>query len=212
VRIVMFVWLFAITLAQGSEPKFSVSGPAGQLDPALVAKFVAWVEPSIKQYPPRFNDKAMQKQVTEATRHVVSELDAADLSSSNNQELVTNAAFIYAMAYNIDLGTAPKAKRTFELAIALNPDDRRANYLFGMFLASTKKLHSDALRYLERADELGEKDAQFTIGLLLVEKGEKEKGLALLESYAKQHPESEHTRKVIESIKNGTLTFRQNDG
>jgi Tfp pilus assembly protein PilF len=115
------------------------------------------------------------------------------------------------MAHNINLGTAAKAKRTFEQAISLNPEDRRANYLFGMFLASTQTFHFDGLPYLEKAYSLGEKDAQFTIGLLLVEKGEKEKGLAMLEASSKEHPESEHTRKVIESIKNGSLEFHQSD-
>jgi tetratricopeptide (TPR) repeat protein len=212
VRLAALIWLFAITLAKAAGPVASVSGPTGKLEAVRVEEFVAWVEPFIKQYPPHFKDETNKKQVVEATRRVVSELDATDLSSVTEQQLVTDAAFIYAMAHNINLGTAPKAKRTFERAISLNPDDPRTNYLFGMFLASTQTFHFESLPYLEKAFALGEKDSQFTIGLLLVEKGEREKGLAMLEACAERHPESEHIRKVIESIKNGSLEFHEGDG
>jgi len=212
VRIAVLTLLFFATAAQALEPVDSVVGSSGQLDAVRVADFVAWAGPLMKQYPPHFKSEADQKQVVDVTRRVVSELDSADIPSLKDQHLLADAAFIYAMAYNVNLDTGPQAKRTFEQAIALKPDDRRSNYLFGMFLASTKRFHFESLAYLEKANALGEKDAQFTIGLLLVEKGEKDKGLAILEAYAKEHPESEHTRKTIEAIKNGSLTFQQSDG
>jgi tetratricopeptide (TPR) repeat protein len=114
-----------------------------------------------------------------------------------------------ARLHNLDLPTSLKAKQAFERAIAINPNDRRANYLFGMFLISTKAYHFDSLPYLQKAYALGEEDALFSIGMLLVRKDEKAKGLEALEKYAKVRPESVQTRRVIEGIKNGTLTFHE---
>ncbi len=207
-RFIVLSLLFFALVAEAADPVTSVSNSAGKLNVAKVEEFISWAAPFIKQYPPRFQDEAHQKQVVDVTRHVVSELDSVDFSSVKDQKLITNAAFIYAMAHNVDLGTAPKAKNTFEKAVALNPNDRSANYLFGMFLASTQAFHFESLPYLEKAYVLGEKDAQFTIGLLLVEKGDKEKGLVILEAYAKEHPESEHTKKVIKRIRDGSLKFK----
>jgi hypothetical protein len=184
----------------------------GKLDPAKLELFVAWVEPSIRQYPPRFKDKEHQDQVVGATQGVVKELLATDTSQVKDQKTVTNVAHTFAMAHNIDLGTAKQAHATFEKAISLNPEDRRTNYLFGMFLIATKAHHFDGLPYLEKALALGERDALFSIGLLLVEKGENEKGLVALETYAKEHPEDTHTRKIIQAIKDGKLKFKSSDG
>lgn len=208
-RLLTFCAFFiAATIAEAS----SVLGPDGKPSASHVSAFVASVEPFIREYPPRFKDNQHQEQVLGATKQVVVELETADLSSVKDQKLLTDIAHTFAMAHNVNLGTAPKAKSTFESALALNPNDRRTNYLFGMFLISTRAYHFDALPYLEKAHSLGEKDALFSIGLLLVQKGEKQKGLEALEAYAREHPESSHAQRVIKGIKDGTLKFHERDG
>ena len=187
----------------------SVLRPDGTLDPARLAAFVAWAEPCIRDWPPRLTGSDHQAQVLDSTRRVVEELDAVPVSAITDQRTLTNIAYSLAMAHNLDLPTSLKAKQAFERAIAINPNDRRANYLFGMFLISTKAYHFDSLPYLQKAYALGEEDALFSIGLLLVRKDEKAKGLEALEKYAKVRPESVQTRRVIEGIKNGTLTFHE---
>lgn len=97
------------------------------------------------------------------------------------------------------------------LALALEPDGSRANYLFGMFLTAAGKFQ-ESLPYLQKAYSLGEKDAQYSVGLLLCEKGDKTEGLQELEAYSKANPENEHVKKIIKSIKDGTLKFQRTNG
>jgi hypothetical protein len=75
---------------------------------------------------------------------MVDELNALDLSDVKDSDVLTSIAFIFSMAHNLDLGTAPKAKEVFERSLSMNPDNLRSNYLFGMFLVSTREHHFDA--------------------------------------------------------------------
>ena len=102
----------------------------------------------------------------------------------------------------------PGARKLFERAIALNPENRRTNYLFGMFLAATRVHQLKSLPYLRKAYALGQKDALYTIGLMLVRKGEKEEGLRALEAYAKETSGiGTHPPPIIRAIKEGKLRF-----
>ena len=204
--LILLVLLFP-TAAEATEIPSTVIGTDGAIDPAKVAAFVVSVEPSLREWPTRFRSKEHKKQVLGAMQRVIRQLNGAKVSDPTDQELLTNVAHILAMGHNADMGTAPAAKELFEKAIALNPEDRRTNYLFGMFLVSTRAYHFESLPYLRKAYALGEKDALYSIGLVLVRKGEKEKGLRALETYAKEHPQSAHTRRIIRAIKVGELRF-----
>ena len=104
----------------------------GKFSPPRLAAFVASVEPSIREWPARFRNERHESEVRLATSRVVKEINAVDLSGIRDQAVLTNGAHTLSMAHNIDLGSGPKAKETFELAIALNPESRRTNYLFGI--------------------------------------------------------------------------------
>jgi tetratricopeptide (TPR) repeat protein len=203
--IVSFLILMSLqTLAQ-----VALVTSKGALDEKNLAAVIVTVEPYIKEWPPRFTDRTQQSTIIGLVTESVQQLSTFRIDSIRNQHVLTDLAYLYAMAHNVDLDTADKAKTAFERAIAMNPNDRRTNYLFGMFLISTRAYHYQSLPYLQKSLELGEKDAQFSIGILLVQRGEKEKGLAELEAYLREHPESQHTRRVIQAAKNGELTFHE---
>ena len=142
--------------------------------------------------------------------NVIKELSTQDVASLTDVALLTDIAQIYAMGHNLDLGTDLDAKRTFERALALSPHDRKANYLCGMFLVSTRAYRLDSVPFLQEAYDLGEKDAQFTLGVLLVERGEKDKGIEMLEAYARDNPDNSHVRNIIRMIRDGTFTVFKN--
>lgn len=195
--------------AWASDVPTSILSVDKKFDSSKLTNFVKTVEPHIREWPPRFQSREQESQIRNATSAVVKEIEALSLGAIRDQDALTNIAHTLAMAHNLDLGTGEKAKITFEQAIALNPENRRTNYLFGMFLISTRAHHFESLPYLEKAYALGERDALYSIGLLLVRKGEKVKGLEALEKYASEHPKSTHTRKVIAAIRDGSLEFRE---
>ncbi|HRE15674.1 MAG TPA: tetratricopeptide repeat protein [Rhodocyclaceae bacterium] len=207
-RMVVFSWLLLAALPALAQVDIATS--RGALDEQRLAAFVNSVEPYIKEWPPRFRDQSQRAELLNSVASAIKQLSKIDLSAIKKQQVLVDVAHLYAMAHNLDFNTAAQAKSTFEKAIAIDPNDRRTNYRYGMFLISTRAFHFESLPYLEKALELGEKDALFSIGLLQIEKGNKEKGLAALERYLQEHPESQHTRKVIQAVKDGKLTFQQN--
>ena len=81
-----------------------------------------------------------------------------------------------------------------------------------MFLVSTKKYHFDSEIYLKKALDLGETHALYTLALLQLQKGNKEKSLAMLENYLGKYPDNEHVKKVIKAVKSGQLKFNRSNG
>lgn len=73
---------------------------------------------------------------------------------------------ILSMGHNLDLGTSELSKQYFEKALKIEPNNVKANYLFGMFLVSTRKYFYDSIPYLEKALKLGKEDARFSLGLV----------------------------------------------
>jgi tetratricopeptide (TPR) repeat protein len=183
-----------------------------QIDAKKVAAFIEWVEPAIREYPPRFKDEEQQKRIYISTLLVTGEINKIDPEAMKDPELLTSLAHILGMAYNLNIPTGDKAQAFFKRALVLSPESRRANYSFGMFLISTDKHHLESLPYLEKAYKLGEGDAQFSIGVLYYEKGEKERGLKELEAYSKAHTDNEHVKEVIKAIQDGTLKIKKSPG
>ncbi len=182
------------------------SKPVVALDVDL-KEYIAEVSPYIKQYPPHFKSKKQKKTITKRTKKIVRELNKLDLSKKNSDGFLIDAAQIYAMAYNLDLGTGTKARETFILALKLQPDNSKANYLYGMFLISTNLYPLESEKYLQKAYSLGVEDALFSLGFLELVKGNKNKGISLFEEYSKNNPGNSYVKKVINAAKTNRIKF-----
>ena len=207
------LFLLATVIARGAEQVSSIMGvDEKQIDLKKVEEFIAWAEPSIREYPPRFRDADQERRINLSTLLVTGEIKKLDPKTIKDAALLTNLGHILGMGNNLDLATGDQAKVFFERALSLEPNSRRANYLFGMFLIATEKFHLESLPYLQKAYSLGEKDAQYSVGLLLYQKGNKAKGLQELEAYSKANPNNEQVKEVIKAIKDGTLKINRTNG
>lgn len=209
-KFISIVILFTFTVSlQAIETINSVINSDGDLDNKYIQKFIDQTKPYIKEYPPRFKSKEHQEITISTTKNIIKEFKSTDLSTLNDANLLTNIALIYSMAHNLDLGTARNAKITFEKALSIDENNKKTNYLYGMFLISTSKYHFESEKYLQKALELGERDSLFSLALLQLQKGNKEKGLNMLEEYSKDNPNNNHVKKVIEAVKNGEIKFEK---
>ncbi|MFK5921470.1 MAG: hypothetical protein QM496_04780 [Verrucomicrobiota bacterium] len=208
-KALFLVILASASLAQAADQVSSIlSGDGNTIDKSKVKEFIEWSEPHIREYPPRFIDEDQQKRITLSTILVTGEIKKFDTKNIKDVDLLTDLGQLMAMGHNIDLPTAESGKLLFEQALAEDPSSKRANYLFGMFLVSTSKYQKEALKYLEKSYELGEKDAQYSIGLTLCRQGKMEEGIKELKEYLKSYPDNEHVKKVIQAIEDGTLKFK----
>lgn len=164
-----------------------------------------------REYPPKFRDEQQKQEVVEKLRQLLSLLDILGENQQNNPEYLRRAAFANSMGHNLDIPeSSAKAMDFYRRLLKVEPESKLANYYYGMFLVGTRKYHFDGIPFLEKALALGVEDARFTLGLLQVERGKTEEGLRYLETYAKNTPDNQHVRKVIEGVKNGNLKFHAN--
>ena len=212
-KFLIFFFLLAAVIARGAEQVSSIMvADDMQIDPKKVEEFIAWAGPSIREYPPRFKNADLETRINLSTLLVTNEIKKLDPKTLNDAALLTNLGHILGMGNNLDLPTGEQAKVFFERALSLEPNSGRANYLFGMFLIATDKFHLESLPYLQKAYSLGEKDAQYSVGLLLYQNGDKTKGLQELEAYSKANPDNQHVKQVIKSIQDGTLKIKRTKG
>ena len=180
-----------------------------KIDTVKVREYIEWASPCIKSYPPRFTDAAQRKSIIFKTSSICKEIRDLSIKNINDINMLIDLGYILSMGHNLDLGTAELSKQYFEKAITLAPDNVKANYLFGMFLVSTRKYFNDSVPYLEKALKLGEKDAGYSLGLIYIRKGETEKGMKMLEEYSKNNPKNEYVKKIIKAIQEKKLEFKE---
>ncbi len=208
-KIILLLVLAPICLRAGQVS--TIYDSKEQISQQLVSEYIDWAGPYIRAYPPRFQSQDHQKKVIASSLMVLSDIKKIDPTKIENVSLLTDLAYILSMGHNLDMGTAELSKSFFEVALKKEPDNRRANYLMGMFLTSTRNYHFDSVPYLEKALELGEEDARFTLGLIAVNQGKKKEGLSMLKRYSESHPDNEHVIKIIAAIEKEELKFKTSD-
>ena len=175
----------------------------------VIDYYISRIAEHAKEYPPRFRSQEEFNDVAEKLEKLIGVLSIIGENQKQNAEFLLRSAFAQSMAHNINMrGAADKAKDDFDKLLKLEPDNIKGNYLDGMFLSGTQKYHFESIPYLEKAFTLGETDAQYTLGLLYYQQGDKGKGLRYLQEYAKNNPDQERVKKVISAIESGKLQFK----
>ena len=176
------------------------------IDSEIIDYYLNRIASHARSYPPSFESAAQRREVGLKLRLLI---DVLGIVADDDSELMLRYAFAQSMGHNLDFeGSAAEAVGAFEKFLQAQPDDRRGNYRYGMFLASTK--HGQrACPYLEQALAAGEEAARYTLGLLELQFGDREKGLRLLEQYTQNAPENIHARRMLTAAREGKLSFQK---
>jgi tetratricopeptide (TPR) repeat protein len=175
----------------------------------VIDYYISRIAEHAKEYPPRFESQEEFNDVVNKLEKLIGVLAIIGENQQQNTDLLLRSASVHSMAHNINMrGAADKAKEEFEKLLKLEPDNVKGNYLYGLFLSGTQKYHFQSIPYLEKSFALGQTDAQYTLGLLYFQQGDKEKGLRYLREYAANNPEKERVKKVISAIESGKLKFQ----
>jgi Tfp pilus assembly protein PilF len=123
-------------------------------------------------------------------------------------ELLLKAAFVDHIAHNLDIkSAAQKSIQNYERALKREPNNAQANLSYGIFLAGAGMPGEKTLPYLEKALKLGADDARYTLGLVHLSLGDKEKAREYLEAYLKTRPQDERAKQIIDAIDSGNIHF-----
>lgn len=178
------------------------------IDFTIVDRITNQIANHAREYPPTFQNAKERGEIESELRRVLAGVDTLLKNDTANPQLLIRSGFLYSMAHNLDLPfSAEKAAKAFDALLEVEPDNPRGNYLYGMFLSSTRKYQSSA-RYLEHAMKLGIEEAKYTLGLNFLREGKDEVGLQYLEEYAKTHPES-RAHLILKGHESGKLVFEE---
>src|SRR3954471_8284292 len=128
-----------------------------------------------QNFPPSFSTVAERKQTEVELKAVIKVLDAAVAQYHDNPELLFRDGYANAMGQHLDIpGCDEQFTKSFEQFLKLKPNDKRGNFLYGGFLASTAAHQKVSILYLKKAIELGETDAHYTLAFVYLSQQNKE--------------------------------------
>ena len=181
-----------------------VSASLSSIDVELSA-----ISPHAQDFPPRFSSAAERKEIEARLRELLTLLDAAVAQHPDEPELLFRSGFANAMGHNLDFaGCAPKYFKAFDRLLELNPEDKRANFYYGAFLAGTAARQKDSIVYLEKAVTLGVTDAHYTLAFVYLSQSDKPNALKHLMEYARQHPDDQTLKQKITQIEHAEINVR----
>lgn len=167
------------------------------------------IAPHAKDFPPRFSSAAERKQIEARLRELLTLLDAAVAQHPDEPELLFRSGFANAMGHNLDFdGCAPKYYKAFDRLLELKPEDPRANFYYGAFLAGTAARQKDSSVYLEKAVALGVTDAHYTLAFVYLSQSDKPNALKHLREFARQHPDDQMIERKIMQIEHAEINVR----
>jgi tetratricopeptide (TPR) repeat protein len=161
------------------------------------------IAPHLRNYPPKFSTPEERVQTEEHLKTLLAQLDKISDRYPNDEAMLFIKAAANAMGHNLDYpGCAEKAIAAFDRLLAIDPSNRRALYEYGGFLSGTTLLDK-AIPYLDRAIQLGEERAHYTLAFVYIKKGDSHRALSEFEAYLKADPENATAKKFVADIRSG---------
>ncbi|MDD5170885.1 MAG: hypothetical protein PHN75_18865 [Syntrophales bacterium] len=162
-------------------------------------------------YPPKFDSEADRQKAVKDAKKLSELLDIINGGPNKQENMLMLGASVHSLAHNLDIrGAAEKANNLYLQLLSLKPDNAQVNFRYGVFLAGTGKLN-ESIPYLNKALAAGLKEANFTLGMVHLTIGEKEKGLNHLKAYKEAYPHDPNTSKIIEAVESGKFTVKRQE-
>jgi tetratricopeptide (TPR) repeat protein len=159
-------------------------------------------------YPSNFDSQEDRRRAVSDVVELTRTFDILLRSAPPPAPVLLRAGVLYGLGHNLDIpGDDEKANKAFTTLLGISPDDPRANYLYGRFLASTM-LVARSIPYLEKAKSLGVLNADYTLGLAYSAMNNRDKALENLEEYAKRTPNDMNVLKLIDAIRHGNIELK----
>jgi tetratricopeptide (TPR) repeat protein len=165
--------------------------------------FVDEIGKHAKSYPPTFIDQKERKNVELILKDLIKKTSKL-IPLSGNENLVFYSALLNTMGYNLDI---EKTGQTADLLFAyLIQESPKAEYYFyyGGFLGSVPPMQERAIPLLNKAIELGDTRAYYSLGFVYFSKGNNEKALENYKNYKKIDPNNEQVDIIMKGIEDNT--------
>ena len=164
------------------------------------------IAPHAMNYPPKFDSETQRNQIVTKLKDVILLLDAASLQYPNDMEILFRKAFANGMGHNMDFpNCAETSIGAYEELLKRTPEDRRTNYSYGGFLAGTT-LVQQSIKYLQKAIQLGESDAHYTLAFVYMKLHDTQSALPEFKEYLIINPDNKTAQKMVTEIETGKVS------
>ncbi|MFL6659832.1 MAG: tetratricopeptide repeat protein [Massilia sp.] len=172
-----------------------------------VDSVIARVGEHAKRYPPHFDSEEQKAEMVKSLKEVLGALDKAPNKVHGDKEILFRYAFLNSMGHNLDIpGCGNKAIEGYLRLLEFDPNDKRANYNFGSFLVGTKHI-AKSIPFLQKAIDLGEKEAHYSLAFAYLSEKRNDEALAELKKYLEFDPQNETARRLVSKIEGGQAAF-----
>lgn len=176
------------------------------LNVTVIDYFLGVIAGHADAYPTQFDNDDQRADVTDKLRRLASVLSELDTGDSVDVNILRREAYAYDLAYKLGFAASgPQAMALYQKLIARTPDDPLANFQYGSFLAANDTLRPKSIPYLQKAVDLGEKKANYTLGITYLAMGQDQKGLVCLQQYSSDFPNDQQAKNLIAYVKSGAI-------
>ncbi len=161
-----------------------------------------------RAYPPQFSSAEERAQTEGHLKTLLKQLDKISDRYPDDKDILFMRGAANAMAHNLDFpGCTEKVIAAFDRLLTIDPDNRRAQYEYGGFLSGTTLLDK-AIPHLQKAIQLGEERAHYTLAFVYVKKSDPQKALPEFEAYLKVDPDNATAKRFVSDIQSGRFSAR----
>lgn len=179
------------------------------LNASVMDYFLKTIGTLTADYPLQFASQADHDDVKDKLDRIIGALGVMDAGPQTSIEIQRRQAFAWSLAYRFDEpGSAEKAMALYQALLKRTPDEPGANLAYGEFLANTVTLQTQSIPYLQKALQVGAKEANYTLGLVYLQQGDKTKGLACLQQYSQDFPQDQRVKAIIDAVQNGRFSVK----
>jgi tetratricopeptide (TPR) repeat protein len=167
---------------------------------------LARVAEHARDYPPKFASGTERKQIETELQKTIAALAAALGQHPDDPQLLFRDGFANALGHNLDFpGSAKRCMESYERLLELQPENGKACFYYGGFLASTAVHQKKGISYLERAIALGVTDAHYTLGFALLTQADKKGALEHFREYSRLNPTDKKVKTLIEQVETAEI-------
>jgi predicted Zn-dependent protease len=186
--------------------KNAQGGHHTELNVAELTQMTVDLSRHAENYPPQFD---CDSDKLRAMHDVKTATDILAILKNGEPDalIMLMAAHLNALAHNFDTPfAAVKADAIYTQLTKEHPDNAHYAYFYGLFLESSNQPNKAQI-YLNQALSGGIFDANRSLGVLFLMKGDKDKALSYLKTYHSKTPDDSQTASLIKDIEDGNVTF-----
>lgn len=151
-------------------------------------------------------DDASKDDILNKLTRLTALLAELDQGPSTDENVLRREALAYDTAAQFGFGGASaKADALYKRLLDQDPDEPGTNLLYGGFLARYDASRERSVPYLQKAVQLGVKQANYTLAVVYLTENKKPEALTALRQYTHDYPKDQRAQRLLAAVQSGDV-------